>query len=216
MSQTYNDYNKEYEQCLSRVRSFLSSHARSLTTLKECGRLLSQARQCATAMENLAKESGDNFRLAQAKRLAEHEITPLSEEVECALRERESGEIVDRNRTELFAGSSYTAPNLDGNDEGQMMDALIRDSDDLLLESQALCAQSEQTGSSTLNSMGMQREQLHSANQHIRGARSTVERARGVLQDLNRKALRNKRFLYGVIAILIIANICVMIAIIKK
>lgn len=217
MSQTSDEYNKEYQQCLSRVRSFLSSHSRSLTTLKECDRLLSQARQCATAMEGLAKESGDNFQAAQAKRLAEHDIAPLVREVENAMRERESGGlIIDSNRTELFAGSSYKAPNLDGDDDGQMMDSLIQDSDDLLLESQALCAQSEQIGSGTLNTMGMQREQLHSANEHIRGARSTVEQARGLLQDLNRKALRNKRFLYGVIVILIIANICVMITIIKK
>jgi len=168
-------------------------------------------------MEKLAKEGGDNFQAAEAKRLADHEIAPLIQEVECALRERESGVVmIERNRTELFAGSSYKAPNLDGNDEGQMMEALIQDSDDLLLESQALCAQSEQIGLSTLNSMGMQREQLHSAHENISGARSTVEQARGLLKNLNHKALRNKRFLYFVIAILIIANICVIIAIIKK
>merc|ERR1711935_97682 len=106
----------------------------------------------------------------------------------------------------------------DGNEEGGggMMESLIQDSDDLLLESQALCAESEQIGSGTLNTMGMQRDQLHSASDHLRGARSTVEQARFLLQDMNRKALRNKRFLYCVIAALIVANVLVIIAVIKK
>jgi len=217
MSQTYDEYEKDYDQCLSRVRSFLSSHARSLTTLRECGRLLSQASRDATAMETLAKESGEAFRIAESKKRSEQEIAPLEQEVEFALRERETGEVtINRNRSELFSGSSYNAPNFEGDDNGQMMDALIQDSDDLLAESQALCAQSEEIGSGTLNTMGMQREQLHSAGEHLRGARSTVDQARSLLHDLNRKALRNKRFLYCVIATLIVANILVIIAKIKK
>jgi len=168
-------------------------------------------------METLAEESGETFRIAESKRRSEREIAPLMQEVENALRERETGDFtIDRNRTELFSGGAYNAPNLDEGGEGGMMTALIRDSDDLLMESQALCAQSEQIGSGTLNTMGMQREQLHSAGDHLRGARSTVEQARFLLQDMNRKALRNKRFLYCVIAALIIANILVIVAVIKK
>lgn len=152
-------------------------------------------------METLAKESGEAFRIAESKKRLEQEIAPLEQEVDFALRERETGEVtINRNRSELFSGSSYNAPNFEGDDKGQMMDALIQDSDDLLAESQALCAQSEEIGSGTLNTMGMQREQLHSAGEHLRGARSTVDQARSLLQDLNRKALRNKRFLYCVIA----------------
>jgi len=217
MTQTYEEYEKDYDQCLSRVRSFLSSHARSLTTLRECDRLLSQARRCATAMEALAKEGRDAFKLAETKRRAEREIAPLMQEVESALRERETGDIIiDRNRADLFSGGKYNAPNFDGNDNDQMMSALIQDSDELLLESQALCAQSEQIGSGTLNTMGMQRDQLHSAGEHLRGARSTLEQAKHLLQNLNNKALRNKRFLYCIITVLITANILVIVAIIKK
>lgn len=167
-------------------------------------------------METLAKEGRDAFKIAETKRRAEREIVPLMQEVESALRERETGEVMmDRNRAELFSGGAYNAPNLDGNDDEQMK-ALIQDSDNLLMESQALCAQSEQIGSGTLNTMGMQREQLHSASEHLRGARSTVEQARYLLQDMNRKAFRNKIFLYCIIAVLIIANILVIVAIIKK
>jgi len=179
-------------------------------------------------METLALERGDNnFQIAESKQRAEREVAPLLQEVANALRERESGEVVvfdDRNgsnRTDLFSGAGggggYNAPNLDGNDDGGgMMESLIQDSDDLLLESQALCAESEQIGSGTLNTMGMQREQLHSASDHLRGARSTVEQASFLLQDMHRKNVRNKRFLYCIIAALILANFLVIIAIIKK
>merc|ERR1740124_293781 len=168
-------------------------------------------------MEALAKEGRDAFKLAETKRRAEREIAPLMQEVESALRERETGDIIiDRNRADLFSGGKYNAPNFDGNDNDQMMSALIQDSDELLLESQALCAQSEQIGSGTLNTMGMQRDQLHSAGEHLRGARSTLEQAKHLLQDLNNKALRNKRFLYCIITVLITANILVIVAIIKK
>lgn len=224
MSQTYQEYEQEYNQSLSRVRSFLSSHARSLTTLKECDRLLSVASRCAAAMETIAGEENNTFQLQECRMRVEREVTPLMNEVQGALREKDGGGggmDVEQRRNELFAGGSnsgggYASPNLDGGETGDMMQSLIRDSDDLLSESRALCAESEEIGSGTLGTMGMQREQLTNASDYLRGARGTVDQARGLLQDMNRKALRNKRFLYCVIAVLILANLLVLIAVIKK
>merc|ERR1740139_1321250 len=46
-------------------------------------------------METLAGERGDtNFQIAESNQRSEREIAPLRQEVETALRERESGEVV--------------------------------------------------------------------------------------------------------------------------
>jgi len=103
----------------------------------------------------------------------------------------------------------------DGNDDDDM-EMLIRNSEDLLLESQALCNESEQTGSETIHLMGRQREQLTNASNHLVGAQAYFSQAKSSLDTMTRKALRNKRFLQGIIVILAIANIVVFIAILKK
>lgn len=219
MSQTYDEYEQEYKQCLSRVRSFLSSHARSQTTLRECNRLLSQARRCASAMETLVEEGGaDAFKIADSKRRTEREIMPLMQEVESALREKETGEIaLDRNKADLFRGGvGYEAPDLQQENGQSEMATLIQNSESLLLESQALCVETEHLGSETLNTMGMQGEQLLSAREQLRGANSYVDDARHLLRNMNRKALRNKRFLYLIIAVLVVANVLAFIAVIHK
>ena len=85
-----------------------------------------------------------------------------------------------------------------------------------MLESQALCADSEQVGASTLQTLGQQREQLYMASSHLERARSSADQAKHILRQMSNRALRNKLFLYGVIAALIIANGTVLYRIAKK
>merc|ERR1712038_1011132 len=203
MSQSYVEYEQDYNQTLSRVRSFLSSNARSATTLQECERLLTHARNCAATMVSLAEAEGDTLRIADANVRVERDITPLLEEVH-------------RSMKEMFGGA-YQAPTLgsntensnDGSDGVEMglgvgggagggdAEMLIQESEKLLLNSQSLCAESEQIGSETLNTMGMQREQLHRTHDRLRGANEYIEQAGLILRDMRRKVFRNKLFLYS-------------------
>jgi hypothetical protein len=215
----YQEYEQEYDQNLSRVRSFLSVKGRSLTTLRECERLLAQAKRCATAMENIAEEGGDAFQISESKFRIQRDITPLMNEVDRALKEKENvGDVLDPERREmLFSGGGYRAPSLGGDgNSGDDMEMLIRNSEDMLRESQALCYNSEQMGADTLFSMNRQREQLNNASDYLAAARAHVDHAKVLLGSMSRKAIRNKMFLYTIIAILVAANILVLVAIIKK
>jgi len=234
MSQSYSDYEQDYNQTLSRVRSFLSSNARSTTTLRECERLLTHARNCAATMVSLAEAEGDTLRIADANVRVERDITPLLEEVHRSMKEKDGVNVnIERSRKELFGGA-YQAPRLestsseDNNDDtgvelglgsgggGGNTEMLIQESEKLLLNSQSLCAESEQIGSETINTMGMQREQLYRTHDRLRGANEYIEQAGIILRDMHRKVFRNKLFLYSVIALLIVANVIVILSIIVR
>lgn len=237
MSQSYSDYEQDYNQTLSRVRSFLSSNARSTTTLRECERLLSHARNCAATMVSLAEAEGDTLRIADANVRVERDINPLLEEVHRSMKEKDGGVNVniERSRKELFGGA-YQAPTLEssntenndgdggvemglgvgGRSGGGDTEMLIQESEKLLLNSQVLCGQSEQIGSETLNTLNTQREQLYRTHDRLRGANEYIEQAGVILRDMHRKVFRNKLFLYSVIAILIVANVIVILSIIVR
>lgn len=175
-------------------------------------------------MEDIADSGGDAFQISESKFRVERDITPLMNEVDRALREKEMrGNGSDGERRDmLFSGSGgggggYRAPSFGGdNNEHDDMEMLIQNSESLLRESQALCHNTEEVGADTLFSMNRQREQLHNASGHLAGARAQVEQAGVLLTSMSRKALRNKMFLYGIIGILIVSNIFVLIAIVKK
>jgi hypothetical protein len=208
-------FEEQFNQDLSRVRSFLSSNVRSQTTLRECDRLLSSAQRCAAALEQIAEESGDSFQMADAKKRTEQEINPLLQEIERAKSQRETSIYdkrmnLDRERNDLFGG--YKPPT-GSNDDVEM---LIRNSEELLLDSQRLVYESEAIGDETLGLMGRQGDQLRNANSHITSTIAALTQAKVILQETSRKASRNKRFLKTVIAILILANGIVLYAITKK
>lgn len=134
---------------------------------------------------------------------------------------------------EISTSSGYRAPSLDNNTDLEQggvgtnnnsnavtsdaaTDQAILESERLLLESQALCADSEQVGASTLQTLGQQREQLYLASSHLERARSSADQAKRILRQMSNRALRNKLFLYGVIAALIIANGTVLYRIATK
>ncbi len=178
---------QEYDQNLSRVRSFLSSNVRSLTTLRECERLLAQAKRCATAMEDIAESGGDAFQISESKFRVERDVTPLMNEVDRALREKDSrsgGDLMDTERREMLFSGGYRAPSLGNDNNEDDMEMLIQNSEDLLRESQALCHNTEQVGADTLFSMNRQREQLHNASDHLAGARAQVDQARVLLGSM--------------------------------
>ena len=246
MSESYEDYRREYDGYLSRVRSFLAS-TRSASTLRECERVLREARRCAVAMAGLAEGEGDPARGGEARRRMEQEVRPLSDEVRRALEERQqlgggagsgaSAATEEAQRSELFGGGSaarggYRAPTLGGEDvggggsgsgggddeEGQASVApdYLQESERLLLESQALCADSEQVGASTLQAMGQQREQLEGAAERLGQAKAAAEEATRILRVMGGRALRNRLFLQGVIAALIAGNLLVLYRIFRK
>ena len=132
-------------------------------------------------MEQIAAKSGDAFKINESKRRVDQEIMPLLQEVDRSIQERENGGFQQQNqqRMELFDG--YRAPALDQDDD---MEMLIRNSEDLLRESQAMCAESEQTGAETLNLMGRQREQLQNANSHLVGAQAYFVEAKDILKQM--------------------------------
>ena len=218
MSESYEDYRREYDGYLSRVRSFLAS-TRSASTLRECERVLREARRCAVAMAGLAEVEGDPARVGEARRRMEQEVRPLSDEVRRALEERQqlgggagsgaSAATEEAQRSELFGGGSaarggYRAPDY------------LQESERLLLESQALCADSEQVGASTLQAMGQQREQLEGAAERLGQAKAAAEEATRILRVMGGRALRNRLFLQGVIAALIAGNLLVLYRIFRK
>lgn len=241
MSETYEDYEQEFQEYLSRLRSFLTSQARSQTTLRQCDLLLTHAQRCATAMTSLAQTKNDSFLIHQAH-IRIREMEPLQQEVNRVRKEAEHAargvlEVEDtdtrhdshnanhddeeekRQRLlgyqppDLERQQSQQHPQLFGNEDTQ---ALISNSETLLMETQALCAESDQIGSETLFTMGRQRDQLENASGYMNSANQVIQKAKDVLEAMNRKALRNKRVLYGIIVLLIFANVAVIIAIIKK
>jgi hypothetical protein len=129
MSESYEDYEREYNASLSRIRSFLAG-TRSRVTLQECDRLLGQAKKHATAMQGLAEVEGNQMKIKEAQQRLERDITPLAKEVSRALQESSAA-----GREELFAQAAPGGISRD-------MEALIGSSEDLLRESLAYVSSS--------------------------------------------------------------------------
>lgn len=238
MVQTYADYEKEYNAHLGEVRKFLASSSNAGTSIESCERALRSAKTCISAMQGMAEVEGDPFKAAEAKRRLEREVSPL--EVEIRGRENKqlngggggfgwgSGGGGGGGTDYLFGNrNSYAPPRsafasdddfgaaADG--EGSMVapltetDHRMMDSERLLWETQALCAESEQIGASTLETMGRQGEQLNTASGLIEETLARTEEARQIMKEMAYRMLRNKLFLYCVIALLVLANGGVMI-----
>lgn len=202
MSESYEDYEREYNACLSRIRSFLAASTRSRSTLQECERLLAQAKQHATAMQGLAEVEGNPMKIREASQKIERDVLPLSREVARALN---GGNETGGGREELF----YQAPGANGGGNGYNpgdMESLIGSSESMLRESLSLTMETERIGNSTLEQMGRQREQLQGANANIIRTREVVVQASRVLTELGRKSFNNKLALYVMVGILIFAN----------
>mmetsp|Transcript_16000 Transcript_16000/g.44863 ORF Transcript_16000/g.44863 Transcript_16000/m.44863 type:complete len:215 (+) Transcript_16000:113-757(+) len=208
----YDDYEREYNANLSRIRSFLVG-TRSRETLVECERLLSEAKRCATAMQGLAEVEGNPMKIREAQQRVDRDVGPLSKEVQRALQQAPpaSGPSEQQSREELFANHQS------GMDQhSRDLESLITSSDDLLRESQALMVESETIGNSTLGQMGRQRDQLHNANSNVDATLAMAGQAGAILTSMSRKAWRSKMSLYVMIIILFSLNLWLLIRILKK
>lgn len=211
MAESFEDYEREYNACLSRIRSFLAASTRSRTTLQECERLLGQAKQHATAMQGLAEVEGNPMKIREASQKIERDILPLSREVARSL----NGGNEVGGREELF----YHAPTGNGMDYGNPsgdMESLIGSSENMLRESLSLTMDTERIGNMTMEQMGRQREQLQGANANIARTREIVEQAGSVLKEMSRRAFNNKLVLYVLVGMLIFLNFWALTRLFKK
>jgi hypothetical protein len=138
-------------------------------------------------MENIAEEGNDTFQISESKFRVVRDVTPLMNEVDRALKEKENGgDMLESEQREMLFSGGYRAPTLGGggDNDGDDMEMLIRNSESLLLESQQVCHSTEEMGADTLFSMGRQREQLNNASNHLAGARAHVEQAKVLLGSM--------------------------------
>ncbi|KAL3906457.1 MAG: hypothetical protein SGARI_004000 [Bacillariaceae sp.] len=208
MSESYEDYEREYNA------SFFLAGTRSRVTLQECDRLLTQAKQHATAMQGLAEVEGNQLKIREAQQRLERDVAPLAKEVSRALQETAgSGGDANGAREELF----YQAPGRTAAQNNiRDMESLIGNSNDLLQESLSLTMETEQIGNDTIGQMTRQREQIQGANSNARHVREIAEQASVVLTDMGRKAFRSKLVLYVMIGVLIKANLWAFVRMLKK
>jgi hypothetical protein len=176
-------------------------------------------------MQGLAEIEGDPFKAEEAKRKLEREIGPLESEMKARGRGNNKGITSvfgnasaqsDGNTDYLFGNrSNYAPPSLGGNviEYGDFsapltdLETRMHDSEHLLRETQALCADSEQIGASTLETMGRQREQIERSSNLIQQSLENTEQARRIMKEMASRALRNKMVLYCMIALLLIGNV---------
>mmetsp|Transcript_10994 Transcript_10994/g.20933 ORF Transcript_10994/g.20933 Transcript_10994/m.20933 type:complete len:219 (-) Transcript_10994:439-1095(-) len=206
MSTSYEDYNREYNACLSRIRSFLAG-TRSRSTLTECQRLIEEAKKAAGAMQAMAEVEGNPLKVREAKNLLDRDIQPLAKEIEKQLNEM--------SRQELF----YQAPDIESAGSGgnySDLDSLIHSSDALLRESQSILAETEQIGTATLQQMGRQREQLENSNRSLDAVLAATLKAKNILVSMSWRAWKSKFGLYCMITLLSVANLYVLVRNFKK
>ena len=198
---------------MARIRSFLAGTSRNRSTLSECQRLLSEAQDCAAAMQGIAEVNGDSFKANEAAQLVQRQISPLSKEVNRALQEL--------GREELFGSAQQQSQSQSNsqnyyNPPGSDMESLIQSSDDLLRESQSILAETEQVGTRTLLQMGQQRDQLENTNRHLDAVQAAAVQAKNILQSMSRRACRSRMALYTMIALLLASNLYVLYKIYQK
>lgn len=263
-TQSYSDFELDYNHHLSKIRTFLAQPSTSSNTapnaadeINNCHVSLQSAKQCLHAMLGIAEIEGDPFKIEESTRKLEREVGPLEMEIQERKRRNVgfpggvstfatgSGSVgissvlgrpiyasgrsttTTTDKQNLFGNlrqSSYIPPSADadletGNNTSYEEDSLttpltttptqqqsIQNSEHLLRESQALCANSEQIGLVTLETMGRQREQLERSGYLLEEAMGNAEQARRILKEMARRAFKNKLFLYCIIGILLLAN----------
>ncbi|KAL7578736.1 hypothetical protein ACA910_015969 [Epithemia clementina (nom. ined.)] len=210
-TESYDEYKREYNVSLSRIRSYLAGSTRNRTIMIECDRRLSDAKRCATAMAAMAEIEGNAMRMAEAQSLLERDIGPLGKEIQRQLGAtstvQQQQQHHHQHRQELF----YQAPDIESGNRGDhndgMLDSLIQSSDDLLRDSQAILAETEEIGTRTLHQMGRQREQIENSNQHLTALQAATHKAKSILSSMVYRAWRSKMALYVMIVVLTGANL---------
>mmetsp|Transcript_30113 Transcript_30113/g.82734 ORF Transcript_30113/g.82734 Transcript_30113/m.82734 type:complete len:223 (-) Transcript_30113:1037-1705(-) len=215
-SEAYEEYKREYDSSLSRIRNHLARSNRDKAIMIECDRLLSDAKRCATAMQAMAEIEGNAHGIDESKKLLQRDIAPLAKEISRQLNKSKPQTTAERE--ELF----YNAPNIESSihatntGSSDDMESLIQNSDDMLRESRSILAETEEIGTRTLQQMGRQREQMENANQNLSAIQTVAIQAKNVLGSMAFRAWKSKVTLYCMIAALMAANGYVLYLIHKK
>jgi hypothetical protein len=207
-------FQQNYNDQLSRIRGYLAC-TRTRTTLTQCQEALDAAKEAATAMQAMAEVEGNAMRVREAQMLISRDIGPLAAEVQRALNAMQQEELFYHGPMASGMDSSNNN-NYSGNGTSSDMESLIRNSEELLRESQTICADTEHIGNQTLFQLGRQREQLQNANRSLDGVLAATRQAKNILRSMSNRACRTRFGLYCSIAVLTAANIFVIYCIIRK
>jgi len=210
---SYEECENEYNKSVSQIRVFLASSTKTNSTLRECENLINQARESAIMMQNLLSNGIDDsnnkqssyLKIQESKRKLEQDIPSLTKEISYQKEKLQKNQLFLPNNGGV--NSKYSAPNYSTGGETDLeTQDLLMGSEDMLRESQSLCAESEQIGWNTLNQMGRQREQLEVTHEYVRNTRDMTTQAKLLLKEMRLRALKSKVFLYCVIGVLIFFN----------
>lgn len=172
-------------------------------------------------MQQCAIAAQDTIRQRQAQLHLERDIVPLQKEITRALTELGRQELfsIDAGHHPYHQQQHHHYYHDDDANRGPNasdMAALIQSSDELLRESQSILMETEQIGTETLLQMGRQREQLENTQRHLEAVRQVTVRAKAILTNLGRRACRSRLALYGMITVLLLANLYVLYRIYRK
>jgi len=197
-AKAFTQYEREHSATLVKVRRIIARNGSpsSDSSLYDAESLLSEADALTTAMRGLADSSKSPFNTIWKKKeeRCKAEVGPLREEITRGVRKMQE---VSRKRKEEESNAEYAMSS---------SARLLNEQESLLLESQRLCAESEEFGASTLGTMGIQREQIQGASTRLHETISMTEQARLIIKSMIRKAIVNKIVLYFVIGLLIVLN----------
>jgi len=197
-AKAFTQYEREHSATLVKVRRIIARNGSpsSDSSLYDAESLLSEADALTTAMRGLADSSKSPFNTIWKKKeeRCKAEVGPLKEEITRGVRKMQE---VSRKRKEEESNAEYAMSS---------SARLLNEQESLLLESQRLCAESEEFGASTLGTMGIQREQIQGASTRLHETISMTEQARLIIRSMIRKAIVNKIVLYFVIGLLIVLN----------
>jgi len=208
-AKAFTQYEREHSATLVKVRRIIARNGSpsSDSSLYDAESLLSEADALTTAMRGLADSSKSPFNTIWKKKeeRCKAEVGPLKEEITRGVRKMQE---VSRKRKEEESNAEYAMSSSDDPFGAKLMETagLLNEQESLLLESQRLCAESEEFGASTLGTMGIQREQIQGASTRLHETISMTEQARLIIRSMIRKAIVNKIVLYFVIGLLIVLN----------
>lgn len=110
----------------------------------------------------------------------------------------------DKDRRQLFGSDENDAANFDQRQKLLNTNASIERSTQRLSEATRSAIESESVGSSILNNLRSQRDQILNARETLSEADTYVDRSLRTLKSMSRRLATNKLITYGIIALLIL------------
>jgi vesicle transport through interaction with t-SNAREs protein 1 len=116
----------------------------------------------------------------------------------------------DKDRRQLFNGASDDEENFNQRQKLLNTNASIERSSQRIQEATRTALESESVGSSILNNLRSQRDQILNARDTLNEADTYVDRSLRTLKSMTRRMATNKLITYGIIAILILLILLVL------